>query len=79
MLLCTQGLYPVKPGSTMGCLDLPFGFARSWATATCKFKRSLAAIQGHPVLSPLSAEAGGADEKNNSLTSLIKGGELRVN
>jgi hypothetical protein len=43
----TQGLYPAKRGSTTGCLDLPFGFARTLATATYKFKRPLAAAQAN--------------------------------
>jgi len=29
MLLCAQGLYAAKPGSTTGCLDLRLGFART--------------------------------------------------
>jgi len=52
-----QGLYPAKPGSTTGCLDLPRGFAHSWLALHANLKGPLP-IHRPTCAAPLSAEAG---------------------
>jgi len=58
-----QGLYPAKPGSTTGCLDLPFGFAHTWLALLANLKGPLLLRTRPPYAAPLSAEAGSMTKK----------------